>query len=197
MAITQISQIKLRRGLQQDLPQLGSAELGWSVDSRRLYIGNGTISEGAPVEGHTEILTEFSIANFTTGFTANFASMQSNVTVLQGNVVTINAEIAALQSGTINSNYVVLSDSTSGVITHTTSNNGVISYTLSQGTKQRTGSIKFAFSNSTVMYDEEYTEDATTQIAFTMTANSTQASLNYNTAGAGTTTSLLYQLKQT
>lgn len=60
MAVTQISRIQHRRGLQQDLPQLASAELGWSVDQRRLFIGNGTIEEGAPTVGVTEILTEYS-----------------------------------------------------------------------------------------------------------------------------------------
>lgn len=60
MAIVQISQITNRKGLQQDLPQLAGAELGWSIDARRLWIGNGTIAEGAPVVGNTEILTEFS-----------------------------------------------------------------------------------------------------------------------------------------
>jgi hypothetical protein len=60
VAIVQISQITNRKGLQQDLPQLAGAELGWSTDARRLWIGNGTISEGAPVVGNTEILTEFS-----------------------------------------------------------------------------------------------------------------------------------------
>jgi len=58
MAIIQISRIQHRRGLQQDLPNLASAELGWSLDSQKLYIGNGTLSEGAPVEGVTEILTQ-------------------------------------------------------------------------------------------------------------------------------------------
>lgn len=60
MAITQISRIQHRRGLQQDLPQLASAELGWSIDQRRLFIGNGTLEEGAPTVGVTEILTEYS-----------------------------------------------------------------------------------------------------------------------------------------
>ena len=60
MAIVQISQITNRKGLQIDLPQLAGAEFGWSVDSRRLFIGNGTLEEGAPVIGNTEILTEFS-----------------------------------------------------------------------------------------------------------------------------------------
>ena len=63
MAITQISRIQHRRGLQQDLPQLAGAELGWSVDQRRLFIGNGTLEEGAPTVGVTEILTEYSDLN--------------------------------------------------------------------------------------------------------------------------------------
>lgn len=60
MAVIQISRIQHRRGLEQDFPQLASAELGWSLDTRRLFIGNGTILEGAPTEGVTEILTEYS-----------------------------------------------------------------------------------------------------------------------------------------
>lgn len=70
MAIVQISRITNRKGLQIDLPQLAGAELGWSIDERRLFIGNGTLQEGAPVIGNTEILTEFSdILNFTTNYT--------------------------------------------------------------------------------------------------------------------------------
>lgn len=61
MAIVQISRITARKGLQVDLPQpLAGAELGWAVDDRRLFIGNGALEEGAPVVGNTEILTEFS-----------------------------------------------------------------------------------------------------------------------------------------
>lgn len=60
MAIYQISQIQQRAGLQIDLPQLAGAQLGWSYDTRQLWIGNGTLEEGAPVVGNTEILTEFS-----------------------------------------------------------------------------------------------------------------------------------------
>ena len=60
MAIVQISQITNRKGLNSDLPQLAGAELGWSTDTRQLYIGNGTLEDGAPVIGNTEILTEFS-----------------------------------------------------------------------------------------------------------------------------------------
>ena len=60
MAIVQVSRITNRKGLTENLPQLAGAELGWCVDTRRLFIGNGTLQEGAPVIGNTEILTEFS-----------------------------------------------------------------------------------------------------------------------------------------
>jgi hypothetical protein len=60
MAITSISRIQHRRGLNTELPSLASAELGWSINDRRLYIGNGTIAEGAPELGNTEILTQYS-----------------------------------------------------------------------------------------------------------------------------------------
>jgi hypothetical protein len=71
MAIVQVSRITQRKGLSTDLPQpLASAELGWAVDQRRLFIGNGTIAEGAPVVGNTEILTEFSdVLGFFTQYT--------------------------------------------------------------------------------------------------------------------------------
>lgn len=70
MAIVQISRITQRKGLEADLPQpLAGAEFGWAVDQRRLFIGNGTIADGAPVVGNTEVLTEFSdILSFATQY---------------------------------------------------------------------------------------------------------------------------------
>jgi hypothetical protein len=70
VAIVQISRITQRKGLEADLPQpLAGAELGWAVDQRRLFIGNGTIEDGAPVVGNTEVLTEFSdILSFATQY---------------------------------------------------------------------------------------------------------------------------------
>jgi len=59
MSILQISRVQVRRGLQENLPpQLASGELGWSIDERRLFIGNGTYEEHAPELGNTEILTQ-------------------------------------------------------------------------------------------------------------------------------------------
>lgn len=96
MAILQISQIQIRRGLQQDLPQLASAELGWSLDTRRLFIGNGTLAEGAPSTGVTEILTQYS--NFL-GFinTYTFAGTNSGYTSQTGPTA-LNPITRSLQS---------------------------------------------------------------------------------------------------
>jgi len=70
VAVIQLSKIQHRRGQKNTgsgLPQLASAELGWAIDTRELYIGNGAVSEGAPAVGNTKILTEyddlFSLAN--------------------------------------------------------------------------------------------------------------------------------------
>jgi hypothetical protein len=69
MAVQQISQIRVRTGLLQDLGQLAGGEFGWAQDQLRLFIGNGTIAEGAPYEGNTEIMTQKSLLEFYTGST--------------------------------------------------------------------------------------------------------------------------------
>jgi len=59
VAVVQISRIQVRRGRkgQTDIPQLASGEIGWAVDTQELFIGNGSVSEGAPYVGNTKILT--------------------------------------------------------------------------------------------------------------------------------------------
>ena len=66
MPIVQISRIQHRRGKKTDLPQLAAGELGWSIDEQKLYIGNGTVADGAPAVGNTEIMTAGSNTSFTT-----------------------------------------------------------------------------------------------------------------------------------
>jgi len=61
MAVVQISKIQLRRGKKNSntgIPQLSSAEMAWAIDTQELYIGNGSVAEGAPFVGNTKILTE-------------------------------------------------------------------------------------------------------------------------------------------
>ena len=174
MAIVQISRIQIRRGLQQDLPQLAIAEMGWSIDSQKLYIGNGTLSEHAPVEGRTRILTE---ADLTSIPASDITGIQSNITILQSNV-------AALAANTM-----TLGASTSGLIRGISANNAIINYTLNQGgTLQRRGAVNFSRISSTVIYQDDYTETSTSDIVLSMTANSTAASLNYTTTTATTFT---------
>jgi len=62
VAVVQISRIQVRRGQKNagaGLPQLSSGELGWAIDSRELFIGNGSVAEGSPAVGNTKILTQY------------------------------------------------------------------------------------------------------------------------------------------
>jgi len=70
VAVVQISRIQVRRGRENadtGVPQLAGGEFAWAVDTQSLYIGNGSVAEGAPSVGNTKILTEaddiFSLAN--------------------------------------------------------------------------------------------------------------------------------------
>ena len=61
MAVVSISRIQVRRGQKNTgsgLPQLASGEFGWAVDTQELFIGNGSVSEGAPFVGNTKLLSE-------------------------------------------------------------------------------------------------------------------------------------------
>ena len=61
MAVVSISRIQVRRGQKNTgsgLPQLASGEFGWAVDSQELFIGNGSVAEGAPYVGNTKLLSE-------------------------------------------------------------------------------------------------------------------------------------------
>ena len=61
MAVIQISRLQVRRGKASSgtgIPQLASGEIAWVIDDQQLYIGNGSVAEGAPAVGNTKILTE-------------------------------------------------------------------------------------------------------------------------------------------
>lgn len=57
MPITANTKIQIRRGRRDNLHELSSGELAWATDTQQLFIGNGTLVEGAPEPGITEILT--------------------------------------------------------------------------------------------------------------------------------------------
>lgn len=69
--IVDIARIELRRGKRNTIagfPQLASGELGWAIDTQELFIGNGSVSEGAPSAGNTRILTVRDAVNGTNIF---------------------------------------------------------------------------------------------------------------------------------
>lgn len=68
MAIKQNSRIQIRSGLQQNLPQLAKGEFCWAVDTQRLFVGNGTVTDGAPYSGNTEIVTVPNAAGTSSGY---------------------------------------------------------------------------------------------------------------------------------
>lgn len=188
MAIVQISRIQQRRGLQQDLPTLASGEMGWSIDTNKLYIGNGTLAEGSPLPGqNTEILTEYSIVTLSDKITANIGQISSSVSTLQNVVGSLST-----QSGQNIS--IILPPGSNGTVDIVTANNAQITYTLSQGTKQRTGTLTVSrwFADTPLTYFEDYTETAATDVIFSFDSNSSQANLNYTTT---TLTSMLYNIK--
>jgi len=192
VAVIQISRIQHRRGLQSDLPNLASAELGWSVDTRKLYIGNGTIEEGAPSLGRTEVLTQYSILDFETTFAANIVALQGNLVLVNSNISSLTSRVVSLESGVVGyttSN--LLAGASAATITNITANNAVISYTMGQGSSVRSGAITMSRSASTVSFTEEYTETVNTDVVFTMNANATTARLNYTATTAG---NLLYRI---
>ena len=84
MAVVQISRIQVRRGQKNQgsgIPQLAGGEFGWAVDSRELYIGNGSVAEGAPAVGNTKIITEHD----------NLFTLANTYTYLNGNTVQTGA----------------------------------------------------------------------------------------------------------
>lgn len=92
MAVVQISRIQVRRGqaTQSGLPQLASGEIGWAIDTQEMYIGNGSVAEGAPAVGNTRILTEndlFSSINLNTYYT--FSATTAIVTGIDANHPTV------------------------------------------------------------------------------------------------------------
>lgn len=76
MAVIQISRIQVRRGVADlstpsGLPQLASGEIGWAIDQQRLWIGSGSVEEGAPAVENVEVLTVPALTNILATFTAS------------------------------------------------------------------------------------------------------------------------------
>lgn len=170
MPIVQISQIKHRRGFEENLPQLGTAELGFTIDTRRLFIGSGTREEGAPVEENIEIITESSPA--WVNVLASFEDSEFNETLTAGTTRLTDAE-------SLLNNRVQESQS---LYTYTPSI--LIKYQIRKSDDSRTGIFKVSKNTSTnqICYEDEYVE--TSDMGITMTAT-------YNGSGDPLTSALI------
>lgn len=100
MAVVQISKIQVRRGQKNSnsgIPQLSSAEFAWAVDTQELFIGNGSVAEGAPYVGNTKIITEHdNLLELASSY--QFASDDTSITLsvprsLQGKIDEIQVSV--------------------------------------------------------------------------------------------------------
>ena len=190
MAVVQISKIQIRRGLQENLPQLASAELGWSVDERRLYIGNGTLAEGAPTTGVTEILTSQSIYSEL----ALIESLESNVANISANVSSIQSDIISLQPKSIT----FLNNTptaTNTAITFDSLTSRTLDYTIIRGSTSRVGTIKVTQLSGTAVYEDDYVETASTGVVIGFASNVSNVIMTYTTTSTGANATFNYYLK--
>ena len=162
MAIVQISQITNRKGLQENLPQLAGAELGWSIDSRRLFIGNGTLQEGAPEIGNTEILTEFS----------DILPQPTVVELLDNQsvaAVIFSQDVNTTKAFSVNY----------AIVRGTTYRTGTINVAA--------GSI-----SGPVAYNDNFVENASTGITLTVTQVDSTINVNYSSTSTGESATMNY-----
>lgn len=188
MAIFQISQIQVRYGYQEDLPQLNTGEFGWCVDTQRLFIGKGTLAEGAPTIGVTEILTEYSVGLINLGI----ANLEANVANLSANVATLTSIVGNLTPVTT----LLLNNTTANIanISINSTASQIISYNITRNTAVRIGSIKATNYGSTVVYDDDYSETASTGVTLYFTGNTVTntAVIGYTTTNTGDSGNLTY-----
>lgn len=180
MAVIQVSKIQVRSGLQEDLPALDTGEFGWSVDTQRLFIGKGTLAEGAPETGVTEILTEYSVG-----------LINVNIVNLEANVANLSSQVSALTSvaGNLVPATTLLLDNQSSIVnianvTITSLTSRLISYNITRGANTRVGTVKVTNVSNDIVFDDEYSETASTGVTLYFTGNTVS-----NTAVLGYTTS--------
>lgn len=171
MAIVQISKIQHRRGLSENLPQLSSAELGWSIDTQELWIGNGTLAEGAPEVGNTRILTENDLLPSPSG------------------------EIVYQQVLVNDSSTVALTDAVFGATTPGVTLNYVITRSTGGADIVRTGIFRFGVSGITVSYDDDYVETADIGVDLEVQVSAGIATVYYTTTNTGYNAIIKYTIR--
>jgi hypothetical protein len=200
MAVYEVAKIQFRSGLQQDLPALDTGEPGWCVDTQRLFIGKGTLAEGSPEIGVTEILTEYSVTRLTLGnvaLEARVANLEANVTTLQSNVAVLQEAILFRSVTLTNFTSIAANIVYSGnnVVQITTLKSNSFEYSIARGTSSRVGTVKVTNLNGVPFFEDNYTETDVTGVTLSFANIGGNVVLQYTTTNTSTDATFNYQLK--
>ena len=179
MAIVQVSRITNRKGLAENVPQLAGAELGWAIDERRLFIGNGTLQEGAPVIGNTEVLTEYSDV-----FSGRTQFSFGDYIVNAGTTATLNNNATTQTVFTIDANSIPAFE---------------VKYMIRRGVYTRTGTYIVVgstdgTSGTLTTSDANPVQNGSTGVTFTVSESASTITFAYSTTNTGVTGTLYYSI---
>jgi len=191
MAVIQISKIQVRRGYQEDIPQLASGELGWSIDERRLFIGNGTLTEGAPEIGITEVLTIYSPIGAALG---NIGIIESNLANLTSRVTALEANAASTVFSVTLADNTPTATNTSVILTTTRS---IIEYSIIRGIATRVGTITLTQINGVAALQDDYSETTDTGIVLNAFAFGNSSVIRYTSTSTANLATLYYYTPRT
>jgi hypothetical protein len=179
VAIVQVSRITNRKGLAENVPQLAGAELGWAIDERRLFIGNGTLQEGAPVIGNTEVLTEYSDV-----FSGRTQFSFGDYIVNAGTTATLNNNATTQTVFTIDANSIPAFE---------------VKYMIRRGVYTRTGTYIVVgstdgTSGTLTTSDANPVQNGSTGVTFTVSESASTITFAYSTTNTGVTGTLYYSI---
>jgi hypothetical protein len=193
MAVLEVAKIQVRSGLYEDLPALDTGEFGWCVDTQQLFIGKGTLAEGAPETGVTEISTEYTTASIINSFNslnanvANIAAVANAITSQIGNLIPISVTLSNNQSTLANITAVAIEaygarDLNYRIVMNAHVRSGTISVVQTQG--------------NLITFSDDYVESGDTGIKLYFTGNaSTKTAVLGYTSTAGNVGGLTYYLQ--
>ena len=192
MAVLEVAKIQVRSGLYEDLPALDTGEFGWCVDTQQLFIGKGTLAEGAPETGVTEILTGYttaSIINSINGLNANVANIAANVSSIIsqiGNLVPVSFTLANNQSTLANVTAVAIEAYGARDL----------NYRIVMNAQVRSGSISVVQTQGNLItFSDDYVESGDTGVTLYWTGYGNIAVLGYTTTSASPSRDLTYYLQ--
>ena len=187
MATTRISKIRHRQGNLADLPVLDPGELGYAKDSRRLFIGNDTVSVGTGNGVLTQFTVPLSLSKpnnqkvFVAGVEQNAGNYSISVTTLTfasaptgAITVGFNSEIDVINDVTLPSEISLAANGSAAdtgfQVDTTLYNVAIIDYTLESTSGVRIGQIRIGtdVSGGTSTIADNYTETTVVGITFSV-----------------------------